>query len=61
MSGHIFFADKYYGFDDALYASIRLISLLASDVNLEKFISSLPKTFVSQRSSYIARIKSNLL
>ena len=24
MSGHVFFADKYYGYDDALYASIRL-------------------------------------
>ena len=47
MSGQIFFADKYYGFDDALYTSIRLLSLLAKDVNLEKFISSLPKTFVS--------------
>ncbi len=47
MSGHIFFADKYYGFDDALYTSIRLLSLLANNVNLEKFISSLPKTFVS--------------
>ena len=47
MSGHIFFADKYYGFDDALYTSIRLLSLLAKNVNLEKFISSLPKTFVS--------------
>jgi phosphomannomutase len=29
MSGHIFFADKWYGFDDALYAAIRLLSLLA--------------------------------
>ena len=47
VSGHIFFADKYYGFDYALYTSIRLLSLLANDVNLEKFISSLPKTFVS--------------
>ena len=28
MSGHIFFRDKYYGFDDALYAAIRLIELL---------------------------------
>ncbi|NBC33698.1 MAG: phosphomannomutase [Alphaproteobacteria bacterium] len=27
MSGHIFFADKYYGFDDALYAAVRLIGL----------------------------------
>ena len=28
MSGHIFFRDRYYGFDDALYAAIRLIQLL---------------------------------
>ncbi|MBY0356288.1 MAG: phosphomannomutase/phosphoglucomutase [Rickettsiales bacterium] len=29
MSGHIFFADTYYGFDDGLYAAIRLIDLVA--------------------------------
>lgn len=29
MSGHIFFADRSYGYDDALYAAIRLLSLLA--------------------------------
>ncbi|MEZ5648615.1 MAG: phosphomannomutase/phosphoglucomutase [Alphaproteobacteria bacterium] len=29
MSGHIFFADRYYGFDDALYAAVRLISFLS--------------------------------
>jgi phosphomannomutase len=29
MSGHIFFADKYYGFDDALYCAVRLLSLLS--------------------------------
>jgi phosphomannomutase len=29
MSGHIFFADKWYGFDDALYAAVRIIALLA--------------------------------
>jgi phosphomannomutase len=28
MSGHIFFADRYYGFDDALYAAVRLLALL---------------------------------
>lgn len=28
MSGHIFFADRYYGFDDALYAGVRLLRLL---------------------------------
>jgi phosphomannomutase len=30
MSGHMFFADKYYGYDDGLYAAIRLLSLLAN-------------------------------
>ncbi len=29
MSGHMFFADEYYGFDDALYAGARLLSLLS--------------------------------
>ncbi len=30
MSGHIFMADRYFGYDDALYAAIRLINLVAS-------------------------------
>ena len=30
MSGHIFFADRYYGFDDALYAACRLIEIVAN-------------------------------
>ncbi len=29
MSGHIFFADKWYGFDDALYAAIRTLGIIA--------------------------------
>jgi phosphomannomutase len=29
MSGHIFFADKWYGFDDALYAGVRLLGIVA--------------------------------
>jgi phosphomannomutase/phosphoglucomutase len=29
MSGHIFFADEYFGFDDAIYATIRLIKILS--------------------------------
>jgi len=31
MSGHIFFADDYYGYDDALYAAIRLLRVMARD------------------------------
>ncbi|MEC6997727.1 MAG: phosphomannomutase/phosphoglucomutase [Pseudomonadota bacterium] len=34
MSGHIFFADHYYGFDDALYASIRLLLILENKKKL---------------------------
>ncbi|HEY1300702.1 MAG TPA: phosphomannomutase/phosphoglucomutase, partial [Stellaceae bacterium] len=29
MSGHIFFADRYYGFDDAVYVAVRLLAILA--------------------------------
>tara|TARA_A100001037_G_C15144691_1_gene635690 strand:+ start:2492 stop:3877 length:1386 start_codon:yes stop_codon:yes gene_type:complete len=30
MSGHLFFADEYYGFDDALYAAVRLLNVVES-------------------------------
>lgn len=43
MSGHIFFADGYYGFDDALYAAIRLLSIVAaSDTSLGAMRDALP-------------------
>jgi phosphomannomutase len=29
MSGHIFFADRYYGYDDAMYAAVRLLGIIA--------------------------------
>jgi phosphomannomutase/phosphoglucomutase len=46
MSGHIFFADEYYGFDDALYAGGRLMRLLAeSDILLSEVINSFPHKF----------------
>jgi phosphomannomutase len=38
MSGHVFFADDYYGFDDALYAAIRLI---AASARLGKTVTEL--------------------
>lgn len=47
MSGHIFFGDTYFGYDDALYASVRVLSLIAKNIELDKFMSTLPKTFVS--------------
>ena len=44
MSGHLFFADKYYGFDDALYAAVRLLGLLSrSGKKLSDLRKLLPK------------------
>ncbi|WP_341789304.1 phosphomannomutase/phosphoglucomutase [Rickettsia endosymbiont of Polydrusus tereticollis] len=46
MSGHIFFADKYYGYDDAIYAALRFLDLLSrSDKSLDELIQSLPKSY----------------
>ncbi|MGE5754020.1 MAG: phosphomannomutase/phosphoglucomutase, partial [Deltaproteobacteria bacterium] len=43
MSGHIFFADRYLGYDDAIYASARLFEILArSDRPLSALLSDLP-------------------
>lgn len=43
MSGHIFYADGYYGYDDALYVAVRMLSVLAnSDETLADFHASLP-------------------
>ena len=43
MSGHIFFADRYLGFDDAIYASARLFEILAhSNRTLSEMLSDLP-------------------
>ena len=45
MSGHVFFADKYYGFDDAIYAGVRLASLIsASGKSLAAWRDELPQT-----------------
>ena len=44
MSGHIFFADRWYGFDDALYASVRTLGILARmDEKLSAVRDALPQ------------------
>ncbi len=43
MSGHIFYADRYYGYDDALYAAVRVLGIVArGDKSLADFRDSLP-------------------
>ena len=46
LSGHIFFADKYYGFDDALYCAVRLLNELSkADGGLSSLTKHLPVLF----------------
>src|SRR4030042_893782 len=48
MSGHIFFADRYFGYDDAIYASCRLIELLSkTDKKLSQLLRDVPRTFIT--------------
>ena len=43
MSGHIFFADGYYGFDDAVYVAVRLLGILSrSSESLAELSNRLP-------------------
>ncbi|RZI46967.1 phosphomannomutase/phosphoglucomutase [Candidatus Finniella inopinata] len=45
MSGHIFFNDIYYGYDDAIYAALRLLNILhQSDKTLSEIFDALPKS-----------------
>lgn len=48
MSGHIFFADRYFGYDDAIYASCRLLELLSrTGQKLSQLLSDVPKTHIT--------------
>ncbi len=42
MSGHIFFKERWYGFDDALYAGARLLELLSQQIDSSAALCSLP-------------------
>ena len=46
MSGHMFFNDRYFGFDDAIYASFRLLEILGREgKGLAELLADLPQTF----------------
>jgi phosphomannomutase/phosphoglucomutase len=48
MSGHIFFADRYFGYDDAIYASCRLVELLSkTEKKLSQLLEDVPKAFIT--------------
>jgi phosphomannomutase len=44
MSGHVFFADRWFGFDDALYAALRVLEVLEEEgITMDAFFDRLPK------------------
>ena len=48
VSGHIFFNDRYFGFDDAVYATFRLLELIQNGMDIDKEIDALPKTYSTE-------------
>ncbi|MDX1809427.1 MAG: phosphomannomutase/phosphoglucomutase [Sulfurospirillaceae bacterium] len=48
VSGHLFFNDRYFGYDDALYATLRMIELIKDGLNVDEKIESLPKVFSTE-------------
>jgi phosphomannomutase/phosphoglucomutase len=48
VSGHIFFNDRYFGFDDAIYATFRVLELIYSGVKIDNFIDALPKVYSTE-------------
>ena len=72
MSGHICFADKYYGFDDAIYAAIRLLDIVTHQTasSFQERIRHIPETFAtpeikipcpdSEKFQILAKIKAKI-
>jgi len=48
MSGHLFFADRYFGYDDAIYASLRLLEILsATEADITTLIADIPISYAT--------------
>ena len=48
MSGHMFFADRYFGFDDAIYASCRLLEIMdRSGKKVSELLEGIPQTYAT--------------
>ena len=48
MSGHMFFADRYFGYDDAIYASCRLLEILAATgKSITELLNDVPRTYTT--------------
>ncbi len=48
VSGHLFFNDRYFGYDDAIYATLRMIELIKNGLDVDKRIDSLPVVYSTE-------------
>lgn len=54
MSGHMFFADEYYGFDDAIYATLRLLRILSqTNLPLSSLLADTPRYFATPETRVV--------
>ncbi len=48
VSGHIFFKNRYFGYDDAIYATLRMLELINDGINLDAELAKLPQVFSTE-------------
>ena len=48
VSGHVFFKNRYFGYDDAIYATFRMLELLADGIDLDEELAQLPKVYSTE-------------
>jgi phosphomannomutase/phosphoglucomutase len=48
VSGHIFFKNRYFGYDDAIYATLRMLELIHEGIDLDAELAKLPQVFSTE-------------
>jgi phosphomannomutase/phosphoglucomutase len=48
VSGHIFFKNRYFGYDDAIYATLRMLELIYEGIDLDAELAKLPQVFSTE-------------
>jgi len=48
VSGHVFFKDRYFGYDDAIYGTLRMLELVHEGIDLDAELEKLPQVFATE-------------
>jgi len=48
VSGHIFFKNRYFGYDDAIYATLRMLELVNDGIDIDAELAKLPKVYSTE-------------